>query len=71
MPFNCMTGIVVAGMAPRFRIDTSDVPRLDLSFDGLGRTNIRTRLEAFIYQARQHQRRAQPDAQAGRTAVRR
>lgn len=57
MPFNCMPGIVVAGMAPRFRSDVVDIPWLDISFDAQGATNIRTRLEAFIYQARQHQRR--------------
>jgi len=70
MPFNCMPGIVVAGMAPRFRHDTIDVPWLDISFDGLGGTNVRTRLEAFIYQARQHQRRAQASASARSPAMR-
>jgi predicted nucleotide-binding protein (sugar kinase/HSP70/actin superfamily) len=59
MPFNCMPGVVVAGMAPRFRRDVVDIPWLDISFDAQGATNITTRLEAFIYQARQHQRRAQ------------
>jgi len=57
MPFNCMPGIVVAAMAPRFRSDVVDIPWLDISFDAQGATNIRTRLEAFLYQARQHQRR--------------
>lgn len=58
MPFNCMPGIVVAGMAPRFRSDSIDAPWLDVSFDALGSAHVRTRLEAFIHQAQQHQRRA-------------
>jgi predicted nucleotide-binding protein (sugar kinase/HSP70/actin superfamily) len=58
MPFSCMPGIVVAGMAPRFRADLANIPWLDISFDAQGGTNIQTRLEAFMYQAAQYQRQA-------------
>jgi predicted nucleotide-binding protein (sugar kinase/HSP70/actin superfamily) len=54
MPFACMPGIVVAGLAPRFRADLGGIPWLDLSFDAQGGTNTQTRLEAFIYQARHY-----------------
>jgi predicted nucleotide-binding protein (sugar kinase/HSP70/actin superfamily) len=56
MPFGCMPGIVVAGMAPRFRADLNNIPWLDISYDAQGGTNVNTRLEAFMYQAKQFQR---------------
>jgi len=57
MPFSCMPGIIVGAMAPRLREPFGDVPWLDLSYDGQEETNIRTRLEAFMHQASQFQRR--------------
>jgi predicted nucleotide-binding protein (sugar kinase/HSP70/actin superfamily) len=57
MPFSCMPGIIVAGMAPRLRRDLDHVPWLDLPYDAQKETNIRTRLEAFIHQAEQYRRR--------------
>jgi len=57
MPFSCMPGIVVAGMAPRIRADLEHIPWLDVIYAVQGGTNIRTRLEAFMHQARQFQRR--------------
>jgi predicted nucleotide-binding protein (sugar kinase/HSP70/actin superfamily) len=56
MPFSCMPGIIVAGLAPRFRADLQNIPWLDISYDAQGGTNIQTRLEAFTFQARQYQR---------------
>jgi predicted nucleotide-binding protein (sugar kinase/HSP70/actin superfamily) len=51
-PFSCMPGIVVAAMAPHLRRRFDGVPWLDLSYDGQENTNIRTRLGAFMHQAR-------------------
>ncbi|HEX4936177.1 MAG TPA: hypothetical protein VFV33_23510, partial [Gemmatimonadaceae bacterium] len=60
MPFSCMPGIIVAGMAPRVRADFDQLPWLDVVYDGQHLTNIRTRLEAFVHQvaqfARSHRR---------------
>jgi predicted nucleotide-binding protein (sugar kinase/HSP70/actin superfamily) len=60
MPFSCMPGIVVAGIAPRLRADFGQLPWLDVYYDGQQLTNIGTRLEAFVHQvgqfARLHQR---------------
>jgi predicted nucleotide-binding protein (sugar kinase/HSP70/actin superfamily) len=56
MPFSCMPGIITAGMAPRIRADLNNIPWLDISYDAQGGTNIKTRLEAFMYQAVQFQR---------------
>ncbi|MCG8346654.1 MAG: hypothetical protein MI924_02600 [Chloroflexales bacterium] len=57
MPFSCMPGIITAGMATRLRADLGNIPWLDIAFDAQGGTNITTRLEAFIYQATEYQRR--------------
>ncbi len=56
MPFSCMPGIVVAGMAPRIRADHGNLPWLDVIYDGQHLTNIRTRLEAFVHQVGQFAR---------------
>jgi predicted nucleotide-binding protein (sugar kinase/HSP70/actin superfamily) len=56
MPFGCMPGIIVAGMASRLRDQLNSIPWLDISYDALGETNSQTRLEAFMYQAHQYQR---------------
>ncbi len=57
MPFSCMPGIITAGMAPRLRADLDNIPWLDVIYDAQEGTNINTRLEAFMYQAVQFQRR--------------
>jgi len=41
MPFTCMPGTVVAGLAPRLRADLGDIPWLDAQFDGQGRLTFR------------------------------
>lgn len=57
MPFACMPGTITAAMAPRIRADLDNLPWLDIAFDAQGGTNITTRLEAFMYQAAEFQRR--------------
>jgi predicted nucleotide-binding protein (sugar kinase/HSP70/actin superfamily) len=59
MPFSCMPGIITAGMAPRIRADLGNIPWLDVIFDAQGGTHFNTRLEAFMYQATQYQRRTE------------
>jgi predicted CoA-substrate-specific enzyme activase len=51
LPFTCMPGTIVAGLAPRIRADHRQIPWLDVIYDAQGETNLHTRLEAFIYQA--------------------
>ncbi|HEU4563594.1 MAG TPA: hypothetical protein VFS05_03055 [Gemmatimonadaceae bacterium] len=60
LPFSCMPGTVVSGMAPKLREAMGGVPWLDLSYDGQETTNIRTRLEAFMHQVFQFERRRAP-----------
>lgn len=58
MPFSCMPGTITAGIAPRIRADLDYIPWLDISYEAQGETNLKTRLEAFMYQATQFMRRA-------------
>jgi len=57
LPFSCMPGTVVSCMAPRLRQQMNGVPWLDVAFDGQEETNLHTRLEAFMHQAIQYDRR--------------
>ena len=57
MPFSCMPGIIVTGIAPRLRQELGGIPWLDLTYDGQEKTNVKTRLEAFMHQVFQQQRR--------------
>jgi predicted nucleotide-binding protein (sugar kinase/HSP70/actin superfamily) len=52
LPFTCMPGIVVTGVAEAIRADNDRIPWLDVIYDAQGGTNIQTRLEAFMHQAR-------------------
>jgi predicted CoA-substrate-specific enzyme activase len=53
MPFTCMPG-TIASAALRLVQKKYNVPIINLSYDGQGLTNITTRLEAFMYQVREH-----------------
>jgi hypothetical protein len=52
-----MPGIIVTGLAEAVRADHGRIPWLDVIYDAQGGTNIQTRLEAFMHQARQVQAR--------------
>jgi predicted nucleotide-binding protein (sugar kinase/HSP70/actin superfamily) len=58
LPFSCMPGSVVACLGPRLRKERNDIPWLDVAFDGQRETNLHTRLEAFMHQARRYHWRA-------------
>jgi predicted nucleotide-binding protein (sugar kinase/HSP70/actin superfamily) len=53
LPFSCMPGLLVTGMAPAMRDALGQVPWLDVWYDAQQQTNVRTRLEAFIHQVEQ------------------
>ena len=53
MPFTCMPGTIVTAISKRLR-EEYKVPWLNLAFDGLEQGTTETRLEAFMYQARQY-----------------
>jgi predicted nucleotide-binding protein (sugar kinase/HSP70/actin superfamily) len=60
MPFSCVAGLMAAGMAPTLRAALDGIPWLDISYGGQESTNIGTRLEAFMHQVVQFQRRRRP-----------
>jgi len=52
-PFNCLPGNIVNALLKKFSEVYMDVPVLKMSYDGLRQASEETRLEAFMYQARQ------------------
>ncbi|MBI5599757.1 MAG: CoA activase [Deltaproteobacteria bacterium] len=57
MPFTCMPGTVVNGILKRVRENNSNIPYLNMVYEGMEDTNARTRLEAFVYQTREFMER--------------
>ena len=53
MPFTCMPGTIVQAILKRVKEEHGNFPCLNLIFDGQGKTNIQTRLEAFMHQVQQ------------------
>jgi predicted nucleotide-binding protein (sugar kinase/HSP70/actin superfamily) len=53
MPFTCMPGVIVSALLKRVQGDYDNIPVLNMSYDGLESATTRTRVEAFIHQARQ------------------
>jgi predicted nucleotide-binding protein (sugar kinase/HSP70/actin superfamily) len=53
LPFSCMPGLIATGLAKAIRDDHGHLPWLDVIYDVQGGTNLQTRLEAFMFQARQ------------------
>ena len=54
MPFTCMPGMVVTALSKKFKEDYNNIPWLNMVYDGQQDSQAQTRLEAFIYQARQY-----------------
>ena len=57
MPFTCMPGTVVTAMSKKLREDFGNFPFLNLAYEGQEDSNEITRLEAFMHQAREFQKR--------------
>jgi predicted CoA-substrate-specific enzyme activase len=53
MPFTCMPGTISSAVL-RLVQKKYNVPIINVAYDGQGQTNITTRLEAFMYQVREH-----------------
>ena len=50
MPFTCMPGTIVTAISKRLREDCRHIPFLSLAYDGVDEVHSQTRLEAFMYQ---------------------
>ena len=57
MPFTCMPGTIVSTLLKRYQEENSNIPILNMAYDGQEQTNTLTRLEAFMYQAKEFQSR--------------
>jgi predicted nucleotide-binding protein (sugar kinase/HSP70/actin superfamily) len=57
MPFTCMPGTIVSTLLKRYREENNNIPILNMAYDGQEQTNTLTRLEAFMYQAREFKNR--------------
>jgi predicted nucleotide-binding protein (sugar kinase/HSP70/actin superfamily) len=57
MPFTCMPGTVVTAISKKLREDFGNFPWLNMAYEGLEDTNEITRLEAFMHQSREFQKR--------------
>ena len=53
LPFTCIPGNIVNAVSKRIKEDYK-TPWLNLAFDGLEQGTMETRLEAFMYQAKEH-----------------
>ncbi len=53
IPFNCMPGTIVNTLLWRYAQDYPDMPLLKMVYDGTRQAGDQTRIEAFLYQARQ------------------
>ncbi len=54
MPFTCLPGTIATAIFKRFQEDHNSIPCLMMAYDGLEQTNTKTRLEAFMHQAKQY-----------------
>ncbi len=57
MPFTCMPGTIVSTLLKRYQEENNNIPILNMAYDGQEQTNTLTRLEAFMYQAKEFQDR--------------
>ena len=56
-PFSCMPSTIVDAVMKKVTPALEEMPTLTVSYDGQQDPTLRTRLEAFLYQARAYQRR--------------
>ena len=54
LPFTCMPGTLVSALSTSFRKDHDNIPWVNIAYDGQQDTNIDTRLQAFMHQAREY-----------------
>ncbi|MBA7691127.1 hypothetical protein ES703_99667 [subsurface metagenome] len=56
LPFTCLPGTFITSVARVFRKDYENIPWVDIAYDGQEDTGIETRLQAFMYQAKEFAR---------------
>lgn len=59
LPFTCMPGTVIASSSEIFRKDHNHIPWLNIAYDGQEDTALESRLQAFMFQAREFRAKRQ------------
>jgi predicted nucleotide-binding protein (sugar kinase/HSP70/actin superfamily) len=70
MPFTCMPGTIVSTILKRYREENSNIPILNMAYDGQEQTNTLTRLEAFMFQAKEFKNRKPKKTATQKTEMR-
>ncbi|HEX2969375.1 MAG TPA: acyl-CoA dehydratase activase-related protein [Bacteroidales bacterium] len=54
LPFTCMPGTLIASVSDVFRKDHSNLPFINIAYDGQDNVSLETRLQAFVYQVKEY-----------------
>lgn len=54
LPFTCMPGTLICSVSDSFRKDHGNIPWVDYAYDGQEDASTETKLQAFIYQAKEY-----------------
>ncbi len=57
LPFTCMPGTIISAVSETFRKDYKDLPWVNIAYDGQEDTALDSRLQAFMFQAKQFKER--------------
>jgi predicted nucleotide-binding protein (sugar kinase/HSP70/actin superfamily) len=59
LPFTCMPGTLVASVSDSFRKDHSNIPFINIAYDGQDSVSLETRLQAFVFQVKEYLKSSQ------------
>ncbi|HLP71440.1 MAG TPA: acyl-CoA dehydratase activase [Bacteroidales bacterium] len=54
LPFTCMPGTLIASVSDMFRKNHSNIPFINIAYDGQDNVSLETRLQAFVFQVREY-----------------
>jgi len=54
LPFTCMPGTLIASVSDNFRKDHNNIPFINIAYDGQDSVSLDTRLQAFVFQAKEY-----------------
>jgi len=54
LPFTCMPGTLIAAVSDSFRKDHSNIPFINLAYDGQDTVSLDTKLQAFVFQVKDY-----------------
>lgn len=56
LPFTCMPGTLICSVSEMFRKNNNNIPWVDYAYDGQDDVSLETRMQAFMYQAKEYSR---------------